>query len=94
MQVKLDDEIIFEIDDLMIKLLANDLLDPISEIKRRLQYIIEHKCDRCYERMHQEWTKKFSEDPNITSIPSKKRDFVNAVVSHPKYKNRIQRDSE
>lgn len=94
MKVKLDDEVLFEIDELMISLLAHDIEDPLNDIKRRLRYIIEHKCDRCYERMHKEWTEKFHADPNVTSIPAKKRDFVNAVLAHPQYKNRVARDLE
>jgi len=92
MQVKLDDEVLFEIDDLMVNLLAHDLLDPIQEIKRRLKYIIDHKCDQCYERMRLEWTQKFTNDPNMTSVPTKKADFVNLVLTHPDYKNRVERD--
>jgi len=37
MQVKLDDEVLFEIDDRMINLMGHDLLDPIPDIKRRLR---------------------------------------------------------
>lgn len=94
MQIKIDDEVIFEIDDVMMKLLSHDILDPICDVKRRLRWVIEKKCDDIYAQMNDEWMKKFSEDPNITTIPCKKRDFVNAVCSHPEYLNRSQREEK
>lgn len=92
MLVKLDDEILFEIDDTMIKLLAHDLLDPISEIKRRLQYIIDHKCDQCYERLEKEYLDVLRQDDSVKSIPKSKKDFVDLVVLRQDYKNRRQRE--
>lgn len=94
MKVKLDDEVLFEIDEVMMNILSYDLSDPLNDIKRRLRYVIEHKCDQCYERLHKEWSEKFHADPNVTSIPAKKHDFVKAVISHPEYKNRVARDAE
>jgi hypothetical protein len=37
MLVKIDDEVIFEIDERMVKLIAHDIEDPITDIKRRLR---------------------------------------------------------
>lgn len=92
MQVKLDDEVLYEITESQLQLLAHDLVDPISEIKRRLNYIVEHKCDQCYERLEKEWLPILRDDPNVSSIPKSKVDFIAAVVSRPDYKNRAARD--
>jgi len=94
MKVKLDDEVLFEIDERMVKLLAHDLIDPIEEIKRRLRYIIEHKCDQSYERMKSEYVPQFEVDPAIDSIPSKKAALVDFILAHPSYKNRVQRETQ
>ena len=94
MKVKLDDEVLFEIDETMLKLLAHDLIDPIAEIKRRLRYIIEHKCDRCYERLEQEYKQKLIDDPEIPALPKSRRDMANLILSHKDYKNRSQREAE
>lgn len=96
MKVKLDDEVLFEIDERMVKLLAHDLLDPMGEIKRRLQWVIEHKCERCFERIKQEWTDNTSgpsklEQTGVTSIPVRKTDLVDLIFSLPEYKNRQAR---
>lgn len=94
MKVKLDDEVLFEIDETMLKLLAHDLLDPVEDIKRRLRYIIEHKCDRCYERLEKEYKQKLIDDPEIPALPKSRRDMANLMLSHKEYKNRAQREQE
>ncbi len=100
MLVKLDNEVLFEIDDRMIKLLAHDLVNPIEEIKRRLKWVIEHKCDQCFLRMSQEWTtpdekgeSKLSKS-GIDAVPTSRRGLVDLIVSHPHYKNRSAREKQ
>ena len=93
MKIKLDDEILFEIDDRMMQLIAHDLMDPKVEIKRRLRYAIEHKCDQIYERLEKEWLPKLREDPKIDSIPKSKTALCDLIFSRQDYKNRVQRES-
>ncbi len=92
MQIKLDDEVLFEIDEIMLKLLANDLLDPIEEIKRRLRYIIEHKCDQCFDRLEKEYKQKLIDDPEIPALPKSRRDMAELILSRKDYKNRATRE--
>lgn len=94
MQVKLDDEVLFEIDERMVNLIAHDIIDPIPDIKRRLRWVIEHKCDQCYVRMKDQWMEKLMADPKVDSIPANKQKFVDMILSHPEYKNRAQREKE
>src|ERR1700690_3565331 len=100
MKVLLDDEVLFEIDERMIKLLAHDLLDPVAEIKRRLRWVIEHKCDRCFDRLSQEWTaldatgqSKLSRS-GISSMPTSKTALVDLIFDHPEYLDRISREKQ
>lgn len=92
MKIKLDYEVLFEIDERMIKLFAHDLLDPIEEIKRRIRYAIEHKCDRIYERLEKEWIPKLREDPKVDSLPKSKTALCDLIFSRQDYKNRAQRE--
>jgi hypothetical protein len=100
MKVKIDDEVIFEIDDVMVKLIAHDIEDPIPDIKRRLRYIIEHKCDRCYDRLKAEWLAEDASGESklsrsgVRAIPTNKRDLAGLILSHPEYKNRVQREKD
>lgn len=94
MQVKLDDQVLFEIDDRMIKMFEHDIIDAIPDIKRRLQWVIEHYCDQVCVRLKDEWIEKFSNDPSIDSIPSNKAKFIDLIFSQKDYKNRAQREKE
>lgn len=100
MQVKLDDEVLFEIDERMIRLLSHDLVDPVAEIKRRLRWIIEHKCDRCFDRLSSEWLAQEENgqskiaNAGVASLPTDKRAFVDLVQALPSYKTRAQREED
>lgn len=100
MKIKLDEEVIFEIDERMMKLLAHDLLEPIEEIKRRLRWVIEHKCDQSFERIKKEW---LSDDGSgqtkagksgLEMIPTSKTAFVDSIFGLKSYKNRVEREAE
>jgi len=92
MKVKLDDEVIFEIDETMMKLLAHDLEDPISEIKRRLKYIIEHKCEQSFKRMEASYMDELRLDPSTPYIPKDQSSFVDAIIALPSYADRNKRN--
>lgn len=92
MKVKLNDEVIFEIDETMMKILSYDLDDPVSEIKRRLQYIIEHKCDQSFSRMEKDYMGDLRSDPSTTSIPKDKGALVDAIMSLATYNDKKKRN--
>ncbi len=92
MQVKLDDEVLYEIDDHMLKLLAHDLIDPIDEIKRRLEWVIKHKCEQCESRITEEAITVLRNDPAVDAIPKDKKNLVEMAFSRPDYKNRAERE--
>lgn len=92
MKLKLDEEILMDIEVWMISLMAYDLIDPLEDIKRRLKYIIQYKCDQCFNRLEQDWMPVLREDPTVEHIPKSKRDFVNLVISRADYKNRLQKE--
>ena len=92
MKVKLDDEVLYEIDERMIKLISHDIVDPIAHIKHLLRYFVQHKIDQCFERLELEYIPKLRKDPNITVLPIEKRQLADLIFSHPSYKNREMRD--
>jgi hypothetical protein len=92
MQVKLDDEVLYEIDDHMLKVLAHDLIDPIAEIKRRLEWVIKHKCEQCEKRIEEEAIAVLQADPSVEAIPKNKKNLVEMAMKRPEYKNRAQRE--
>jgi hypothetical protein len=61
MKVYLDDKEIFEITQTDLDLLGHELLDVQSEIERRIQWVIAHKCEQVFKRIKEEWIPKFLE---------------------------------
>ncbi len=59
-------------------------------MKRRLQYILTHKYERCYERLKKEWEPKLA--TRMPSVPTDHEALANLIFSQPDYKDRSQRD--
>lgn len=65
-------------------LLKNDLLDP----QIWFEQAIKGKINNCWKRMYSQWVPKFLADPAVSQIPATRSGFIQAVITHPKYKNR------
>lgn len=94
MKIYADDQLLFEISDSDFKLLNNDLLCVEEDIKRRLQWVISHKLDLCYKSLKEEWDQKLADNPDISSVPTKRDEYVNFVTGLDDYKNRTDRESD
>ena len=91
MKLKLDDKVILDISETMIKILANDLGGPVEEIERRAHWAITHKIEACFQRLKGEWDSKLAAR-GIEMIPTDKEKYAQLVFSQPDYKSRIERD--
>lgn len=67
--------------------------DCLEWMKEKLSWILQHKYERCYERLRREWEPKLAER-GLKSIPIDEEDFAELVFSQPDYKNRSQREKE
>ena len=85
MKVYLDDEEVFEITQRDLTLLAHSLLDVKDEIKRRLKWVITHKCEQVFLEFDKEWTEKLRNDSSVASLPKLKEDFISVVIARPDY---------
>lgn len=95
MKLKLDDKVLLDIDDIIKGVICNDILSEEydADIERRLQWVIMHKFDQCFQRLKAEWDKKLA-DRGIEMIPTNKRKYAELVFSQPDYKNRSQREKD
>lgn len=95
MKISVNDLELFTLSDTQKLVIQNDIHSDIFEddMKRRLQYILTHKYERCFERLKKEWEPKLKEN-GVTSIPLDNDAFAQLVLSQPNYKNRAQRDSQ
>ena len=95
MKVKVDNQDLFELTDIQKKVIKNDIASEIFEedMKRRLFYIINHKYNRCFERLKKEWEPKLAAK-GVESIPTDKDAFAQLVFSQPEYEDRSAREAK
>jgi hypothetical protein len=102
MKIKCNDEVVFELNDTMKKVICNDLIEDEFEqdMKRRARYIIEHKFQQCYKRLIEEWCidhdgsgSKLAKN-GIKSIPTHSQELAELILSQPNYKCRKTRELE
>lgn len=86
---------LFELNDTQKKVICNDIMSEEldSDLKRRLQYILMHKYERCFARLKQEWEPKLAVR-GITSIPTDRDEFAQLVFAQSDYKDRSTREAE
>lgn len=94
MKISVNDEKLFELSATQKKVIKNDIPDEIfdEDMKRRLEYILLHKYERCFERLKNEWESKLAS--RVDAVPTNKDAFAQLVFSQPDYRDRSSRDKE
>jgi len=94
MKISVDDEELFTLSDTQKKVIHNDINEDIfnEDMKRRLQYILTHKYERCFERLKNEWMPVLKE--RMQSIPTNDDDLAEVIFKQPEYKSRKMRESK
>lgn len=94
MKISVDDKQLFTLTETQKNVIKNDISEEIfdEDMKRRLQYILMHKYERCFERLKKEWEPKLAKI--LDSIPTSPDKFAEIVFSHPDYKSRSQREKQ
>ena len=92
MKILVNDQEIFSLSDFQKKVIQNDIPLEIfdEDMKRRLQWVLTHKYEKCLERLKKEWEPKLAKRMN--SIPTNPDQFAQLVFSQPDYKNRSERE--
>ena len=93
MKISVNDQELFTLSETQCKVICNDIHSDIFEedMKRRLNYILQHKYERCLERLKAEWMPKLAE--RMDTIPTNDEKFCELVFSQPDYMCRKTRDS-
>lgn len=94
MKISVDDVKLFELSATQKKVIKNDIQEEVfdEDMKRRLQYILMHKYERCFERLKNEWLPKLK--TRTTMIPTDDDALANMIFSQPDYKSRSQKEME
>lgn len=94
MKISVDDQELYALSETQKRVIQNDIHDDEfdQDMKRRLQWVLNHKYERCLERMKNEWMPKLKN--RVASVPTDDDAFAQLVMSQPEYKSRKQRDTE
>ncbi len=86
---------LFQLNETQCKVICNDIHEDVFDVdmKRRLEYILMHKYEQCFDRLKKEWEPKLAA-AGAKSIPTDKDEFAQMVFAHPEYKSRKVRDSQ
>lgn len=94
MKISVNDQELFTLTEIQKKVIKNDICCHIfdEDMKRRLQYILNHKYERCFERLKAEWEPILAK--RLEAIPTDPDKFAELVFSQPDYKDRLTKDQE
>ncbi len=94
MKIQIDGKNVFELNETQKKVICNDIPDELfqKDMERRAKYIIEHKYERCFERLKKEWEPKLKD--RVESFPANDEAFAELVFSQPDYESRSQREEK
>ncbi len=95
MKISVDNDELFTLSETQKKVIQNDIPSEIfvEDMKRRLQWVLTHKYERCFERFKKEWEPKLKER-GIEMIPTNEEKFAQLVFSQDDYKDRSSREKE
>lgn len=93
MKISVNDQEICTLSETQKKVIKNDINDDIfdDDMKRRLQYIVIHKYEQCFERLKREWEPRLA-SKGVAMIPTDKEAFAELVFSQGEYKSRKDRE--
>ena len=92
MQIKVNNKTVLELSEIQKKIIQTDIDEDEfdADMERRVKWVLEHKLDRCYGRLRQEWEPKLIAG-GATTLPTNKEAFAQLVFDHPEFKTRKQK---
>jgi hypothetical protein len=94
MKISVDGKDLFELTETQKKVIMNDIHEDIfdEDMKRRLQWVLTHKYERCLERLKNEWMPILKE--NMQSIPTNDEALAEIIFEQKDYKSRKDRENK
>lgn len=95
MKISVNDQELFTLNETQKKVICNDIptQEMQGDMERRIQYILMHKYEQCFNRLKKEWEPKLKAN-GVESIPLNDDAFAQLVFSQSDYKDRSQREVE
>ena len=93
MKISVNDQELFTLSETQKSVIKNDIDADIfyADMKRRLEYILMHKYERCFDRLKKEWDQKLVAN-GVQSVPTDPDAYAQLVFSQPNYKDRKARE--
>lgn len=93
MKVSVNDQELFTLSDTQKRVICNEIHEDVldEDMKRRLQWVLMHKYDNCFEALKREWDPKLKGE-GIDSVPTDPDSYAELIFSLPSYRSRKQRD--
>ncbi|HUD01293.1 MAG TPA: hypothetical protein VMR37_03135 [Rhabdochlamydiaceae bacterium] len=94
MKISVDGKELFTLSETQKRVIRDEIQDEIFEedMKRRLQWILMHKYETCFEKLKKEWEPKLIQN-GVKMIPTDPDAFAELVFSQKNYKSRSQREA-
>ena len=94
MKVMVDGKQVVELNDTQKKVIQNDIISEIfqSDMERRVQWVLIHKYERCFERLKRQWEPILQK--RYKNIPTDPDELAKLIFSQPDYKNRSEREKQ
>ncbi len=94
MKISVNDVELFTLSDVQKKVIMNDIhADEFDQdMKRRVHYILNHKYERCFARLKEEWDKKLAAN-GVKMMPVDPDEYAKLVFSQPQYQDRKAREA-
>ena len=95
MKISFNDVELFTLTPTQCQVLCDQIPTDVLEddLKRRLQWVLMHKYERCFARLKQEWDAKLAAN-GVEMIPTNPDAYAQLVFAQPNYKDRKTRDLE
>lgn len=68
------------------------LEDSILDVDEWVRLAVTGKISWCYKQLHRQWLPLLAADSSIPNVPTDHAEFVQIVLAHPQYKNRVGRE--
>ena len=87
MKISIDGQEVFSLSETQKAVIKSEIPDDIfdADMKRRLEWVLTHKYEQCFERLKKEWEPRLKE--RYQMLPSGDEALAQLICSQPDYKD-------
>jgi len=95
MKISVNNTELFTLTETQKQVIKNEIPADIFEedMKRRLQWVLMHKYEQCFNALKKEWDSKLAAN-GVASVPTDPDQYAQVVFMQSNYKDRTAREAE